>query len=61
MKDIYNWGDGNLMTILPPQKRTENTYDKCAKAAKRSVFVMEHVLSMYGRTNYKSHLFDTLN
>lgn len=61
MKDIYHWGDGNLVTILPSQKTPENACDKCAKATKRSVFVMKHELSMYGRTNYKLHLFDTLN
>ena len=61
MSNNYHWGDGNLVTILPSQKTTENACDKYAKAAKRRAFVMKHVLSMYGRTNYKSHLFDTLN
>ena len=61
MKDIYHWGDGNLVTILPAQKITENTCDKCAKATKRNMFVMTHELSMCGRTNYKLHLFETLN
>lgn len=61
MNDNYHWGDGNLVAILPSPKTIENTCEKCIKAAKRVVFVMEHETAYFGRVKYKMHIFDTLN